>query len=102
YRAREFDLMSIKGILRGFLFFPINMFFLFRAMSAARHIHLRCPGNLSLLGCIVQMFYPRKRKTAKYAGNWDPKSAQPMSYRWQRKILSSTFLTKNISVLVYG
>src|SRR5690606_40575967 len=61
YRAREFDLISIKGILRGFLFFPINILLLFRAMWAAGHIHLRCPGNLSLLGCIVQMFFPWKR-----------------------------------------
>jgi hypothetical protein len=26
------------------------------------------------LGCIVSDFFPNKPKTAKYAGNWDPKS----------------------------
>ena len=66
------------------------------------HIHLRCPGNISLLGCIVQIFFPKKPKTVKYAGNWDPKSSQPWSYRLQKWILSNTFLSRNIKVLVYG
>ncbi|MDT0643028.1 glycosyltransferase family 4 protein [Zunongwangia sp. F363] len=66
------------------------------------HIHLRCPGNISLLGCIVQIFFPKKPKTVKYAGNWDPASKQPGSYRFQKWILSNTFLSRNMKVLVYG
>jgi len=66
------------------------------------HIHLRCPGNIGLLGCIVQIAFPSKSKSAKYAGNWDPKAKQPLSYRIQKWILSNTFLTRNIQVLVYG
>ena len=50
----------------------------------------------------MQILFPKKIKTAKYAGNWDPKSKQPLSYRIQKRILSNTFLTKNIQVLVYG
>ena len=68
----------------------------------ADHIHLRCPGNIGLLGCLVQIFFPKKPKTAKYAGNWDPKSKQPLSYKLQKWILSNTFLTRNCKVLVYG
>ncbi len=79
-----------------------NMVILTRACRWADHIHLRCPGNIGLLGCLVQIFFPNKVKTAKYAGNWDPNSKQPISYRLQRRILRSTFLTKNINVLVYG
>jgi hypothetical protein len=26
------------------------------------HIHLRCPGNLGLMGCIVQIFFPESQK----------------------------------------
>ena len=71
-------------------------------MKTVDHVHLRCPGNIGLLGCLVQVFFPSKPKTVKYAGNWDPKSKQPLSYRFQKWILSNTFLTKNCKVLVYG
>ena len=47
-------------------------------------------------------FFPKKIKTAKYAGNWDPKSKQPLSYRFQKWLLVTTRLTKNMQVLVYG
>jgi len=71
-------------------------------MQGADHIHLRCPGNVGLLGCLVQIFFPKTTKTAKYAGNWDPKAKQPWSYMLQKWILSNTYLTKNMQVLVYG
>ena len=45
---------------------------------------------------------PRKIKTTKYAGNWDPNAQQPLSYKLQKWILGNTLLTKNIQVLVYG
>jgi glycosyltransferase involved in cell wall biosynthesis len=57
---------------------------------------------MGLVGAIVQILFPNKQKTAKYAGNWDPKSKQPWSYRLQKWILSNTFLTRNMQVLVYG
>ena len=50
----------------------------------------------------AQIFFPSKPKTAKYAGNWDSKAQQPFTYRLQKWILSNTFLTKNMQVLVYG
>lgn len=71
-------------------------------MNKASHIHLRCPGNMGLIGCIAQVFYPGKKKTAKYAGNWDPESAQPLSYRLQKYLLRSTTFTSNMQALVYG
>ena len=43
---------------------------MYKAMKWADHIHLRCPGNIGLLGCIVQIAFPKKVKTVKYAGNW--------------------------------
>ncbi len=71
-------------------------------MKKADHIHLRCPGNIGLIGCFVQILFPKKMKTAKYAGNWNPEAKQPRSYQLQKKLLSNTMLTKNIQVLVYG
>ncbi|MBC3757775.1 glycosyltransferase [Hyunsoonleella sp. SJ7] len=91
-------LSSVLGVLR----LPIVAFTLFRAMRRAEHIHLRCPGTIGLLGCFVQILFPGKTKTVKYAGNWDPNSKQPLSYQLQKKILSNTFLSRNIKVLVYG
>jgi glycosyltransferase involved in cell wall biosynthesis len=57
---------------------------------------------MALLASFIQILFPNKKKTAKYAGNWDPNSQQPWSYRLQKWILSNTFLTRNMQVLVYG
>ncbi|GGG27862.1 glycosyl transferase [Dokdonia pacifica] len=98
----QISLTSLKAIFTSFFYTPIVFFKIIGAIRRADHIHLRCPGNIGLLGCIAQIFFPKKKKTAKYAGNWDPKAKQPRSYRLQKWILQNTFLTKNISVLAYG
>ncbi len=72
------------------------------AMAKADHIHVRCPGNTSLLACYMQILFPWIPKTAKYAGNWDPNARQPISYKFQKWLLSNSFLTRKIKVLVYG
>ena len=94
--------ISFKCAIFSLLVIPKISIKIFKACQRADHIHLRCPGNIGLLGCLVQMFFPKKIKTAKYAGNWDPEAKQPVSYRFQKWLLSNTFLTKNIQVLVYG
>lgn len=86
------SLWQLPGIFRNAL----------KTMQRADHIHIRCPGNVGLLACICQIFFPEKPKTAKYAGNWDSKAKQPWTYKLQRWILQNTFLTKNMSVLTYG
>ncbi|MCZ4318536.1 glycosyltransferase [Aequorivita viscosa] len=96
------SLLSFFKIVKTIIKLPKIFFSLFGAMKRADHIHLRCPGNIGLLGCIVQICFPKKKKTAKYAGNWDPKAKQPWSYRLQKWILSNAFLTRNMKVLVYG
>ena len=97
------DFTSFIFIIKSTFALPIIVFKLFRAMYWADHIHLRCPGNIGLLGCLVQVFFPSKLKTTKYAGNWDPSAkTQPKSYKVQKWLLSHTFLTKNMTVLVYG
>lgn len=96
------DILTLKGIVKAVFGIPKISWSIFTAMKKADHIHLRCPGNVGLLGCLVQVLFPRKPKTAKYAGNWDPKAKQPWSYRLQQWILRNTFLTRNMQVLVYG
>jgi glycosyltransferase involved in cell wall biosynthesis len=98
----SFDITSIKNGIKAIFRIPKIFGQIYKAMQWADHIHLRCPGNVGLLGCFVQVLFPKKPKTIKYAGNWDLKSKQPLSYRLQKWIVSSTFLTKNTKVLVYG
>lgn len=99
---QEFDITSFSNKLKAAPLAFVALVKIFKAMKQADHIHLRCPGNIALLACLVQILFPKKQKTAKYAGNWDPKSKQPWSYRMQKWILSNTFLTRNMQVLVYG
>jgi glycosyltransferase involved in cell wall biosynthesis len=96
------SLTSFFEIIRAIVLAPYLFFKTCAAMHRADHIHLRCPGNIGLLGCVAQVFFPKKIKTTKYAGNWDPGAKQPWSYRLQKYILSHEKLTKNMSVLIYG
>ena len=99
---KSFTAIGIKGKISALFAIPKILLAIFKAMKSADHIHLRCPGNVGLLGCLVQILFPNKQKTAKYAGNWDPNAKQPLSYKIQKWILSNTLLTKNMQVLVYG
>ncbi len=98
----EFNITSVANFFKALFKLPKVFSTVYLAMSQADHIHLRCPGNMGLIGALVQMLFPNKQKTAKYAGNWDPNAKQPFTYKLQRWILSNTFLTRNMQVLVYG
>ena len=98
----SFNVLNLKSIFNTVFETPAICRRIYSAMQQADHIHLRCPGNMGLLGSIIQILFPKKIKTAKYAGNWDSKSKQPLSYKLQKWILSNTFLTRNMQVLVYG
>lgn len=99
----NFDVKTIKNILKTIFVLPIILFKIGKVMLKVNYIHLRCPGNVGLLASLIQILFPFKKKTAKYAGNWDPKAKnQPFTYRLQKYILSNTFVTKNMKVMVYG
>ena len=102
HQVQEFEITSKVNLIRTLVKLPKIFIQVYKAMSKADYIHLRCPGNMGLLGAIVQIAFPKIPKTAKYAGNWDPKAKQPWSYRLQKWILSNTVLTRNMQVLVYG
>lgn len=101
-QVEEFNITSIANVFKTIFRLPKIVTQVYKAMSQANHIHLRCPGNMGLIGAMVQILFPKKPKTAKYAGNWDPNAKQPFTYKLQRWILSNTFLTRNMQVLVYG
>ncbi|MEZ4874033.1 MAG: glycosyltransferase [Flavobacteriaceae bacterium] len=96
------SITSPLQLLKTVVFLPFIFFQLLKAMRKSDHIHLRCPGNIGLLGALAQTFFPKKPKTAKYAGNWDPKAKQPISYQIQKWWLSNRFFSKKMHVLVYG
>nr|WP_287938018.1 glycosyltransferase [Algoriphagus sp.] len=98
----EFSVTSPKAAWQTFLNLPLLFGTTWKEMRKADHIHLRCPGNMGLIGAMVQILFPNKIKSAKYAGNWDKKSSQPFTYRLQQSILGNKFLSKNMQVLVYG
>ena len=101
-RVAPFDVVTAAKMMKFLFLMPKMLWTIYKAMRWADHIHLRCPGNVSLLGCLVQVLFPKKVKTCKYAGNWDWNSKQPFSYRIQQHILHNTFFTRNMKVLVYG
>tara|TARA_R100000935_G_C2840189_1_gene170544 strand:- start:1319 stop:2428 length:1110 start_codon:yes stop_codon:yes gene_type:complete len=94
--------LNFSQVILSLIKFPRICYQILKAMNEADHIHLRCPGNIGLIASILQIFFPKKSKTVKYAGNWGPNSKQPLSYRLQKWILRNTFLSRNIKVLVYG
>lgn len=96
------DMINVYNTVKAFIRMPFICMQIFKTMRWADHIHLRCPSNIGLLASFVQILFPKKPKTVKYAGNWDPNSRQPWSYRLQKWLLSNTFLSRNIKVLVYG
>ncbi len=96
------NLLTFNSTIKLIYQLPIIILKMIRAMFKADHIHIRSPGNIGLIACFIQVLFPFKKKTAKYAGNWDPQSIQPWSYKLQKKILNNTFFTRNMKVLVYG
>lgn len=102
FQVPNFNILNPLQALRSILVIPVVFFQCLRVMAKADHIHLRCPGNISLVACVAQIFFPWKAKSTKYAGNWDPNSKQPWSYRLQQSILRNKILSRNMKVLVYG
>ncbi|HEY3862560.1 MAG TPA: glycosyltransferase [Verrucomicrobiae bacterium] len=48
-------------------------------------IHVRCPANISLLALVLLAFARKPAlRWAKYAGDWNRGSGEPISYRFQR------------------
>ncbi|MCH4821565.1 glycosyltransferase [Gramella lutea] len=99
---KTLNFTSFTNSLNSVIKLPGIIFRIFKIMLKADHLHIRCPGNIGLLACFLQIFFPGKSKTVKYAGNWDNESLQPWSYKLQKLILANEFLTRNARVLVYG
>ncbi|WP_232817851.1 glycosyltransferase family 4 protein [Winogradskyella tangerina] len=97
-----FHIKSFLGVLKLVASLPGMFFKMYKVMRKADYFHFRCPSNVSAVAAVVQIFFPKKPKSTKYAGNWDPNSNQPIGYRFQKRLLANRLLTKNMKVLVYG
>lgn len=69
------------------------------AMAKADAIHVRCPGNLGLLGVVLGPLFS-KLLIAKYAGQWSGYSEEARSVRLQRWLLASRWWRGIVTV--YG
>lgn len=79
---------------------PVHVWNLSVVMSKAGAIHVRCPGNLGLLGVILAPLFSQYC-IAKYAGQWNGFNSEPFATRLQRAILGSCWWRKGL-VTVYG
>jgi glycosyltransferase involved in cell wall biosynthesis len=85
--------------LKQILLLPIIFWRLSLAMWKADAIHVRCPGNLGLFGCILAPLFSRYR-IAKFAGQWNGYRRETKTVRLQRMLLKSRWW--GAPVTVYG
>jgi glycosyltransferase involved in cell wall biosynthesis len=78
---------------------PLIVLRLMLAMTRADAIHVRCPGNLGLLGCLLAPIFSRYR-VAKFAGQWNGYTNETKTVRLQRWILKSKWWCAPVTV--YG
>jgi glycosyltransferase involved in cell wall biosynthesis len=84
---------------RQLLMLPLMIWDLCRALRQCEAVHVRCPGNLGLLGVFLAPLFCRYR-IAKYAGEWQGYPNEAPTYRLQRWILASRWW--QAPVTVYG
>ena len=101
-RVPAISFTTLSNALRALWNLPGILFRIWYTMRRADHIHLRCPGNMGLLGSLVQIAFPGKKKTVKYAGEWPDYENEPLSYRVQKRIAKCEQLSKKTKVLIYG
>jgi glycosyltransferase involved in cell wall biosynthesis len=90
---------SFSDRVRQLLTLPLLVYTLSRAMRGADAIHVRCPGNLGLLGAILAPLFSRKL-VAKYAGQWNGYTGEALTVKLQRRILKSFWWRGPVTV--YG
>jgi glycosyltransferase involved in cell wall biosynthesis len=96
---REVGGNTLGAKLSLMLSVPGMMVDLCNAMRGADAIHVRCPGNLGLLGAVLAPLFSR-RLIAKYAGQWNGYPGEEWTVRLQRAILRSSWWRGPVTV--YG
>jgi glycosyltransferase involved in cell wall biosynthesis len=78
---------------------PLLVWRVGRAIRAADATHVRCPGNVGLLGVLLTPLLSR-RMVAKYAGQWNGFPGEKWTVRLQRRLLGSRWWRGPVTV--YG
>jgi glycosyltransferase involved in cell wall biosynthesis len=99
--VRETGGATIRARLHQLSALPEVVWTLCRAMRAVDAIHVRCPGNLGLLGVILAPLFSR-RLIAKYAGQWSSYPGEAFSARLQRALLRSPWWRGPVTVYASG
>ena len=90
---------TVGAKLRQLALLPFLTWSLARELRSADVVHVRCPGNLGLLGVCLAPLFARYR-IAKYAGQWTDYPGEAWTVRLQRAILRSRWW--RAPVTVYG
>jgi len=90
---------SLRAKLSLMMSVPGMAWHLVRGMAKVDAVHVRCPGNLGLLGVVLAPLVARQR-IAKYAGQWTPYPGEQVTVRLQRWLLGSRWW--KAPVTVYG
>jgi glycosyltransferase involved in cell wall biosynthesis len=90
---------TVGAKLRQIALLPWMVGKLALALRQADAIHVRCPGNLGLLGAILGPLF-RRRRIAKYAGQWNGYEGEPWTVWLQRQVLLSRWWGEPVTV--YG
>lgn len=70
-----------------------------RELGQTDAVHVRCPANISLIALLLLCLRRRpKVRWVKYAGNWQPRRDQPLSYRFQRWLLRRGLARARVTV----
>jgi glycosyltransferase involved in cell wall biosynthesis len=99
HRISETGGETFGAKLRQILMVPKLVAELCAVMKDADAIHVRCPGNLGLLGAVLAPLFT-ERRIAKYAGQWSGFAAEPRTVSLQRWLLRSRWW--GAPVTVYG
>jgi len=90
---------SVRAKIVQVCFLPSLIKNLCKVMRTADAIHVRCPGNLGLLGAFLAPVFARPL-VAKYAGQWNGYPGEPPTVRFQRALLRSRWWRGPVTV--YG
>jgi glycosyltransferase involved in cell wall biosynthesis len=90
---------SLGAKVKQALLLPVLAAFLAWSLRKADAVHVRCPGNLGLLGVVMAPLFSR-RLIAKYAGQWNGFPGEARTVRLQRAILRSGWWKGPVTV--YG
>jgi hypothetical protein len=88
-----------RSKIRQVLMLPAHALRLTRALREADAVHVRCPGNLGLMGAALAPLFT-SRLVAKYAGQWNGYAGEPLTVKMQRAVLGSRWWKGPVTV--YG